>query len=399
MNNIQIGDYFYYSNPIDKGNFSLIYKGYNLKNNTQIIVKKHLNNNNILIKNERKILEKLQHKNIVKLYDTFIQNNQYLFVMEFCNQGNLKKYIESNSIKYDYKYTFEILKGLKYLINQKIIHRDIKPSNIVIHNNIAKLTDFGLSKEINEDLHNTFCGSPLYMAPEILKYENYNIKSDIWSLGITLYELLFKHHPINEQLNNNHIIKIITNDKDLNIPNHELKFLLNKLLLKNNQQRISWNELFEDKFFKNLSKKLNYENNSNIIKNNITDDFELSFLELFEDNNLTEIINVDENGNESSLYKSKSLNDINLINITTNNNKINNNINKCKSLNNLNLDKDEGYFCKPESLPINFKKNYLLNLPEIENYNIISDITDLKTQSFTESIEKNYNSIKTFFSL
>lgn len=285
MNNITLGDYFYKNHPIDKGNFSLIFKGYGLKNNIPVAIKKNIVTNNIQIKNEISILQRLNHENIVRLLDSYIVNEEYYFIMDYCNGGNLKKYIDSKIVSYDLKYMYEILRGLDYLIKQKIIHRDIKPTNIFIHENMVKIGDFGFSKENTENIYNTFCGSPLYMAPEILKYEKYDSKADMWSLGITLYELLYKNHPfVNKNLSNNELIQSIISEKNVDIPEYQdnLHLLLQKILVKEKEKRIDWMDLFKEYWY------CNYQE----------DDFELSFNEIFEknDNNKEEIqINYQEN--------------------------------------------------------------------------------------------------------
>lgn len=72
----------------------------------------------------------------------------------------------------------------------QIIHRDIKPENIVLHENIIKLCDFGWSVHRDQKLRSTFCGTPLYVCPEILKGRDYDEQIDIWSLGVMMYEML-----------------------------------------------------------------------------------------------------------------------------------------------------------------------------------------------------------------
>ena len=81
------------------------------------------------------------------------------------------------------------MKAFQILNKSNIMHRDIKPSNILLNNGVIKLADFGFCKPLKDskDLSQTMLGSPIYMAPEILKGEIYTMKADIWSLGVVLY--------------------------------------------------------------------------------------------------------------------------------------------------------------------------------------------------------------------
>ncbi len=84
------------------------------------------------------------------------------------------------------------------LVKENVLHRDLKPSNILIHSNgEIKIADFGFCKSLlNEnDMTKTMVGSPVYMAPEILKGQQYTIKADIWSMGVCLFEMLFGYCP------------------------------------------------------------------------------------------------------------------------------------------------------------------------------------------------------------
>jgi serine/threonine protein kinase len=89
--------------------------------------------------------------------------------------------------------------ALKYMKDEKIIHRDIKPKNILIHKGSIKISDFGVAKLINE--HNeeketvTFSGTVQFMSPQILKQDKYTFQTDIWSLGVTIYWMVFKKLP------------------------------------------------------------------------------------------------------------------------------------------------------------------------------------------------------------
>jgi serine/threonine protein kinase len=77
------------------------------------------------------------------------------------------------------------------------MHRDLKPDNILIHNGAIKLGDFGFCKPLESPLEmaHTMLGSPIYMAPEVLKGETYNMKADIWSLGVVLFQMVFGKCP------------------------------------------------------------------------------------------------------------------------------------------------------------------------------------------------------------
>ena len=91
----------------------------------------------------------------------------------------------------------QLLEAFKFLYKNNIMHRDLKPDNILLHNGSIKLADFGFCKALsnkNEPIQ-TMLGSPIYMAPEVLRGQIYTIKADIWSLGIVFYQMLFGKCP------------------------------------------------------------------------------------------------------------------------------------------------------------------------------------------------------------
>ena len=121
-------------------------------------------------------------------------------ITELCKEGNLEEKLKTNG---PYKETelFSIIqdvyKGLKYLVSHNIVHRDIKVSNILINKGVHKIGDFGFAK-VSKYLVNIFrfdfkdisIGSPIYMSPEGLIHNVYGPKTDIWSFGVLIYELL-----------------------------------------------------------------------------------------------------------------------------------------------------------------------------------------------------------------
>ena len=160
--------------------------------------------------------------------------------------------------------------------DKKIIHRDLKPSNILISLDrldkcLIKLSDYGSSKFINlsNTITNTINGTPLTMAPEILNGDNYNFKSDIWSLGIIIYFMLNKEYPYNGK-NEVLLLKDINSNKKLKLSNDDkLNDLLKKMLKININERISWDEYFNHPFFNQDIQlfKFNCDKHSKIINN------------------------------------------------------------------------------------------------------------------------------------
>lgn len=149
-----------------------------------------------LIKREYDIMKDIFHPNIVQLYGSYPDEKFYNFVLEYCPGGNLFELIKRyRKLPLDISlyYFCELLLALEYLHNRNIIFRDIKAENIMLdEKGHLKLTDFGLAKVLNsrDEMVNSFCGSPIYIAPETLKKEPYSRKVDFYALGILLYEMI-----------------------------------------------------------------------------------------------------------------------------------------------------------------------------------------------------------------
>ena len=170
---------------------------------------------------ELKILQKLNHPCIIKIFD-FFQSESHIFItLEYMAGGelfdkivSLGKFTESQA-----KFTFhQILLAMRYLHSQDITHRDLKPENILLCANevdsIVKITDFGLSRVVGEgSLMKTLCGTPSYLAPEVIlsaEVKGYGPKCDCWSLGVILFILLSGYPPFSTEIKEHALTDQIT---------------------------------------------------------------------------------------------------------------------------------------------------------------------------------------------
>ena len=119
--------------------------------------------------------------------------------MEYCSGGDLKRYCMTRKVNEDmaYKILTQIVKGFEEMVKFGIIHRDLKPANVLVDRDTFKICDFGFAKLFGQTgkMAKTFVGTPIYMSPQVLSQKNYTNKTDVWSLGVMYYELLFKKLP------------------------------------------------------------------------------------------------------------------------------------------------------------------------------------------------------------
>ena len=229
----------------------------------KILDKEKINNktqkNNIIT--ERAILANLNHPFIMKLNYAFQTEKSLYFITKFMHGGELNYHIykEKNSFFTEEKakfYAAEIILALNYLHQNNCIYRDLKPENVLIDKNgHIKLTDFGLAK-LCEDFPcktKTLCGTPEYLAPEILFEKDYGIEVDWWSLGVIIYEMISGYLPF-KILPDEKITKNVYKKK-IKIFSHFSCFakdLIKKLLEYNPKKRIGYYQIINHPFFKDI---------------------------------------------------------------------------------------------------------------------------------------------------
>jgi len=289
----KIGDYQFIRSrdtELGRGSFSIVYLGiytgpttWTMEENQKVAIKIIKTNNmtpkaKSILQDEVSVMEMIKknpHPNIVGCYDIINMPYETLLILEYCDSGDLKSILKKPiKEKFAQFYFCQLANGLKYLSYNNIIHRDIKPKNILLTDNrkILKIADFGFATNFkNQSLHETICGSPLYMAPEIMNNNMYNNQTDLWSIGMILYEMLFGVHPYNECHTIPELKDTITNT-DIEIPpintknksiSEDCLNLLKQLLQKKVQCRITWDDFFEDPWVKSYqyisSKNTEYE--------------------------------------------------------------------------------------------------------------------------------------------
>ena len=282
-------------NKIGKGAYGDVFLGKDLLNNTLYAIKKISKKSlikpdtKIYFNNEINIIKNLKnHPNIVKFINIKETITNFYIIFEYLNGGDLDNFLKKYINKYNkpipekiVKYIIKnVLKGLNSLNSQNIIHRDIKLSNILINylnnsdlinenilNAEIKIIDFGFAKYLKQDeFTNSIIGTPFYMDPKILhgyllekneKKYLYNMKVDIWSIGIMTYYLLLGVFPFNAK-NYENLIENIENKEyifplnkyEINLSKEAINFIENTLNL-DDEQRLCSEELLKHKWLNN----------------------------------------------------------------------------------------------------------------------------------------------------
>ncbi|XP_037232670.1 serine/threonine-protein kinase ULK1 isoform X4 [Falco biarmicus] len=256
---------------IGHGAFAVVFKGRHkekpeLEVAVKCINKKNLAKSQTLLGKEIKILKELKHENIVALYDFQELANSVYLVMEYCNGGDLADYLHTmRTLSEDTIRLFlqQIAGAMKMLHSKGIIHRDLKPQNILLSyaggrksnpNNIRiKIADFGFARYLqNNMMAATLCGSPMYMAPEVIMSQHYDAKADLWSIGTIIYQCLTGKAPF--QASSPQDLRLFYEKNKMLMPNipretsSHLRQLLLGLLQRNHKDRMDFDEFFHHPF-------------------------------------------------------------------------------------------------------------------------------------------------------
>mmetsp|Transcript_23171 Transcript_23171/g.33972 ORF Transcript_23171/g.33972 Transcript_23171/m.33972 type:complete len:1021 (-) Transcript_23171:170-3232(-) len=199
---------------IGKGKFAVVYRAQRISDG-KIVALKRISVDMIDDKardkclKEVRLLQSLDHPNIIKYYDSFINENDLVIIFEWAAAGDLKRQLRKaieREAGFDeriiWKYFSQIADAIQHMHEKRIMHRDLKPANIFLTlDGTVKVGDLGLSRELSENTYQAHSkvGTPLYMSPEVLRGDGYDFKSDIWSIGCLLYELAMLKSPFKSE--------------------------------------------------------------------------------------------------------------------------------------------------------------------------------------------------------
>ncbi|KAJ5327339.1 uncharacterized protein N7506_010441 [Penicillium brevicompactum] len=295
---------------IGRGSFATVYQGVHTKSRTFVAIKsvnlsklnKKLKDN---LSSEIDILKGLHHPHIVALIDCHESTSHIHLVMEYCALGDLSLFIKRRDTLGSHRYTKDMISkypnhpggslnevvtrhflkqlssALKFLRDRNLIHRDIKPQNLLLCPSpssyrtgaaqvvpfkgsqdsfepttgleslpMLKIADFGFARSLPAtSLAETLCGSPLYMAPEILRYEKYDAKADLWSVGTVLYEMVVGRPPFRASNHVELLRKIEKGEDRIRFPEEnpasdDIKRLIRGLLKRNPVERLNFPDFF-----------------------------------------------------------------------------------------------------------------------------------------------------------
>lgn len=257
---------------VGRGKFGVVYKGIHRATGEVYAIKVlNLDNSEDEVKDvqqEIQFLSSLKHvPNVTHYYGSFLNGSKLWIIMDFCAGGSLRTLLRPGKIeeKYIGVVVRELLIALSYIHKQQVIHRDIKAANILITNEgKVQLCDFGVAAQLSAQSvrRNTIVGTPYWMAPEvIMEGTSYDVKVDIWSLGITIYEIATGNPPYCDK-EAMRAMQLITKSKPPRLEGKQyspaLKEIIALCLDEDPIERLSADELLKTKFIKTHKNSTTY---------------------------------------------------------------------------------------------------------------------------------------------
>ena len=261
---IDVTTLFRRTEVIGRGKFGIVYKGYNVKTKHIYAIKVlNLDSDSDEVEDVQREIQFLaslkQMPNITRYYGSYLQNTSLWIIMEYCAGGSLRSLLRPGRIEEKYLGVIlrEILVALSFIHKDNIIHRDIKAANVLISNDgSVKLCDFGVAAQLNQasNRRQTMAGTPYWMAPEvIMEGVYYDTKADIWSLGITAYEMATGNPPYCE-IEALRVMQLITKSKPPRLEGKgysaSLKEFIALCLDEDASERPSADDLLKSKFIR-----------------------------------------------------------------------------------------------------------------------------------------------------
>ncbi|KAL5576122.1 hypothetical protein UlMin_017821 [Ulmus minor] len=277
---------------LGQGTFAKVYYGKNLETGESVAIKV-INKDQVKkeglmeqIKREISVMRLVRHPNIVELKEVMATKAKIFFVMEYVKGGELFAKVSRGKLEEEIarKYFQQLVSAVDYCHSRGVFHRDLKPENLLLdENGDLKVSDFGLSalpeQLWNDGLLHTRCGTPAYVAPEVLRKKGYDgAKADLWSCGVVLFVLLAGYLPFQDENVMKMYRKVFKAEYEFPLWfSVDAKELISKLLVADPAKRISIPEILNNPWFqKGFTRPIAFsieENNENDEKNDQEVDF------------------------------------------------------------------------------------------------------------------------------
>ena len=214
------------------------------------------------VEKELDIHVSLSHEHVIKLYDFFVEDNSVLLILEIAGRGNLFRYINRKRITEAEvkKFFVQTSLAIDYLHSQGVIMRDLKPENLLLDQDYnIKLCDLGWAARLSDTIYcRAKAGTYAYMSPESLQGLQQDVKSDVWSLGILLYELSYNREPYSGNSCHDQLRKIQTSTLNFSPPiDSEAQKLIVALLKQSVSERPGMDFIFNSEYVKTYVKETN----------------------------------------------------------------------------------------------------------------------------------------------